>query len=335
MKELERDPLAQRLASLDIPMPPELVPRVLSGRPVRRARPWIARRLLAAGAVALPLAGLLYWCPVLSQAVADSPLLGTAAGPVLRTFGLAEDSQHLTSFGASASSSGYTIYLEGGYADATRTVLLLRTDPPDGANHGLDSLKLTDQFGRKYRSRGANANVETGYQAAEFVPFGWPASLVGVRFTLQVSGISSYTGPTMPWRAVPGSWKLRGTLGVEQGRVLTRPPSGRVGEMTIDFDEVRVTDATLQVRMRITGTSAADLSRMVPNGLKGRPALQVLLVDANGAVLLGGTSSSTGTREGAVVTSNWYRTGPGRYRMVVSYEGAGTLEREIVIPSVR
>jgi hypothetical protein len=79
------------------------------------------------------------------------------------------------------------------------------------------------------------------------------------------------------------------------------------------------------------------LERRIPDGLKGRPAFSVSLVDANGHAgqLLGGGTSGTGTDRSRMTVAGswlWHTDGPGSYFLSVEWEGVGSGTRSITVP---
>src|SRR6266480_4334362 len=115
MTEFPNDPLARRLATLDVPVDfRHVTQRVLADR--RKPRGMSMRwRVL----VAVPLALLLvsaaasYYAPVFAQVLADAPVAGSISGPMLRQFGLAGMPHRVSLFGDRVTSAGYTADLVG------------------------------------------------------------------------------------------------------------------------------------------------------------------------------------------------------------------------------
>src|SRR5436190_16119164 len=164
MTEFSDDALALRIATLEIPVDVSRVTqRVLADR--RKPRGMSMRwRVL----VAVPLALLLvsaaasYYAPVFAQVLADAPVAGSISGPMLRQFGLAGMPHRVSAFGDKATSAGYAAELVGGYADASRTILFVRVDPPARMLPTFGNVALSDQFGHTYRMTGGTANTATG-----------------------------------------------------------------------------------------------------------------------------------------------------------------------------
>ena len=138
----------------DTQTPPERSPAKSRPRPNRRRVPaWLA------AAAALLLFGnlaVVYFAPTYGLALAGTPGLGDAVQPVLEFSGLNPD--QLTPANETASSAGHTIRVTGGFADPTRTVVLIEVD----GQHPLPNkhqtcceveARLTDQFGVSYAQR--------------------------------------------------------------------------------------------------------------------------------------------------------------------------------------
>ena len=88
--------------------------------------------------------------------------------------------------------------------------------------------------------------------------------------------------------------------------------------------------------MRVEGPLASHLTDLVgpaiPNVSKPHPVFDVRLLDARGVdvqSLSSEMSSGLGSENGHW---RWLVTTPGRYRLVVSFEGVGQFERTIDVP---
>jgi hypothetical protein len=318
------------------------------------ARPVSRMRLLQASALAAALllfasAVGSYFAPRFAQALADAPGLGTFSGPMLRGSGLA--AAHLTSLNDVARSSGYTIHLAGGYADATRTLLLIHVDSPSGVYPlaGGSSTTLADQVGRSYHLTGAVATPGVGGmdEILMFEPIGLPASVLGARLNLHITTIRIFSDRpavappnTVAGRDLldlPGRWDLHGTLVVEKARALPLPADGRMGDSTFHFTEVRATPASIAVRIQVSEPLASQVNKEVgetiPGVAKPHPALVIRLLDPSGAELQRSYGARLGSGSGpAEVELLAARATSGPYRLVVSYEGIGTFERTIDVP---
>jgi hypothetical protein len=79
------------------------------------------------------------------------------------------------------------------------------------------------------------------------------------------------------------------------------------------------------------------LERRIPDGLKGRPAFRVTLIDANGreGQQLGGGSGGSGTDRSRMTIAGswlWQADSPGSYVLSVEWEGVGSGTRTIAVP---
>lgn len=331
--------MAQRLVRLEPRVDAEaLVARVLSNERSRRRARQRPRFAFVAVAVTLLMilstVGASYYAPVFAQAVADAPIAGSITGWMLRAVGLAGVPHRVTMIGDAVTSSGYRVDLVGGYADAGRTVMFLRVSP--GARVVLvptqfaQELTLHDQFGQTYRQSAAIQNSLTGENSLIFEALRWPASIVGARLWLSFSTLEVGVPPSSS--LITGHWQLAGTLAKDEGRNLTLPADGTVGEMRVAFTRVRAMPSALLVDFDLQ-PGGLDLNRVIPDGLKGRRAFTVTLVGDVGdeRLLLQGQFGSRGTGNVAG-TWIWLVDRPGHYQLRISYEGVGSLTREIDVP---
>jgi hypothetical protein len=338
MNEFRDVRLAQRLLTLESRVDATaLVTRVLGderSRPRALRRPRVAR--IAAVAVLLVIigtGGASYYAPVFAQAMADAPIAGGLTGWMLRSAGLAGAPHRVTTMGETSSSVGYRVELVGGYADAGRTILFVRSSPaarvalPSGVGR---EFVLADQFGQTYRITSAVQNSLTGESTFIFEPIRWPASAVGARLRLSFNTIEE--GVASNARAVTGRWELAATLAMDEGRILTTPAGGAIGPLSVSFSRVVSTTSAVLVDLEVTPGSL-ELYRVIPDGQKGRAAFTVKLFDDAGReqVSLQSTGSSAGssTQRGQWI---WLHDNPGRYELRIAYEGVGSLTREIDVP---
>jgi hypothetical protein len=337
MTEFANDPLARLLATLEVPVDVSRVTqRALAAR--RRPRGVAGRwRVVAAVPVALLLvaAAASYYAPVFAQALADAPIAGSISGFMLRQFGLAGMPHRVSTFGDKATSAGYTAELVGGYADASRTILFVRVEPPARALSPFGNVTLSDQFGRTYFMVGMSSDLVTGENAMLFKPIDGLAAKVGGRLRLVLSSIEEGLPPSS--KTIAGHWELTATLGVDEGHDLAVPDPMQLGEARLSFTRVRVLPVGVLVEFTIAPVDIDIFERRIPDGLKGRPAFRVSLVDANGhegQQLGGGTSGSGPDRSRVTLVGSWLwqAESPGSYVLSVEWEGVGSGTRTIAVP---
>ena len=328
---MSTDLLEKRLENLEVlvPDPGNVTARVLSRGP--RTSSHRIRRFVAAGVATVLLIALVgYFVPA-----ADTALASTPAGDLLRDAGLVGAKDRITWVGASDTSSGIRLQLVGAYADSTRTVFLLHSDPP--MIFGGAPVELTDQFGRHYYMHGARADTRTGNLSAEFDSLGWPDAITGARVTLHLTRVSALVRPYEEGRSpelkdVQGSWTLRATLGVDETTALPLPAPASLGPAHFQFRSVRYSAATVAIEMDVTGVTVDDLTRRIPDGLKGTPVFTFDLIDPGGQV--NGASGASRSNGGAVYMQllGYRLGGGGDYVVRIKYLGGGEFERVLRIP---
>lgn len=253
--------LERALYRMEFELPVGLVDRALNvaeHEPVRRdagrvirvpSRIALVRVAALVVGVLLSNVGAAYFAPKYGQALADSPIVGGVAGPVLRYSGL--DANQITRLNASATSSGHTVKLVGGYADTERTVLLMEFD---GQAHGLPNKQteccyaegsLTDQFGREYH-RLYSPDALT----ATFEPLAGPARELGARLTLHISTLNPLGSH---FQTVRGDWTLRLTLLQHAGVVLPVPDPITANGVTYALKSVRLSGTQLKIQFEVSG----------------------------------------------------------------------------------
>lgn len=294
-------------------------------------------RLIAIGVATLMIAAcVLYFVPNADATLAGAPV----AGDLLRDAGLVGAGDRVTAVGAVSESSGFKLELIGAYADSTRTVLLLRSEPailPLGF-----SANLTDQFGRTYSTSSGQGDSRTGEVIAQFDALAWPDALTGARVTLKVTSVeracpsSAFCQDAAPGPNMAGSWTLPAVIGVDEGTVLALPASGRIDGGTFRFTSVVSTPATIAVDIEVTGMSMTDLGKTVPGKGKERPLFTVDLVGQGGSmdVTGGGGADYSHDLEGVHLHFWWPRSASsaGDYTLRIVYEGIGEIDRVIHVP---
>lgn len=321
------DALEQRLRDLTIPVPDAgpISARALAGCRGRRRR--LKLRVAAApGALILLIAMVAYFVPAADTAAANVPI----AGDLLRNAGLVAARDRITSVGDRATSSGYTITLVGAYADSTRTVLLVRSNP--ASLPGFGKPQLTDQFGRTYDYQGGTTDMRNGEESMQFDALAWPDALTGARITLHTSSLEPIPQDQGLPRSVSGDWTLHAIIGVDESRRLPLPAPASLGKVQFRFTSVTYTPATISIDLVETGLTAGELDARIPDGGKGTAAFDIFLYDPGGQVINGtwgwGGDGSTTVQIHLLA----YRvSGAGRYVLRVSYVGEGSFERELNI----
>jgi len=255
------DSLERALYKLDFEVPEGLVDRAVAGGPQAPVHAHTARQIRIATRGALNRAAALvvavlfvnlvaaYFAPRYGQALADAPIVGGVAGPVLRYSGL--DASRITVVNVSSTSAGHTIKLVGGYADTERTVLFMEID---GNPHGLPNKQTTccyaegtlvDQFALQYQRI-----FSPDPFAATFAPLGGPASRVGARLNLHVTELRGLHPEFQP---VSGDWSLNVTLIQQAGKVLATPGPVTANGVTYAIKSLRLSGKLLKISLQLTG----------------------------------------------------------------------------------
>ena len=321
------DPLAVRLRelALDRPDPRSMTVRVLAEAVQGERRRAIPGLALAAAAVLVAVAGtwgFLYFSPVTGAALADASGTGRTASDVLRDVGLGAGAT-VSAQDSAATASGYRIQLVGASTDPIRTVILLKIMPADGMS--FEGVRLTDQFGSSYELLEGVANTNTGDEALVFAPGRGLATSNGMRFSLDLSLVTTRAGGSLP-----GAWKVSGTVLPNAGTLLDAPAPGELGAGTLTFRQPRFAGGVLAFDADVRGLSPEQLGGSVPNGAKGQFALQAVLVDSAGSALPLNRRFS-GSGGASRVEAMAFGVRPGTYRLLLTLAGAGSLERTLVV----
>jgi hypothetical protein len=331
------DALEQRLSDLtfEIPDPGRITARVMS-QARKPSRGMLPRALASVVGTLVVAVGILYFVPAADVALADAPI----AGPLLQDAGLVGAGNHVTAVGASATSSGYRLELVGAYADSTRTVLLVRSEPPILIT-GIEQPELKDQFGRTYQLGSAVMNGLTGTLALEFDPLAWPDAFTGARISLYLNGVTPVTCVAAPsgnladtvctqGPPVAGSWTLRATVGINESTTLALPSPARLGQATFRFVSVRSSAATIAVDIDVAGVTSDDLNARIPNGGKGTEVFTIELLSPSGAIV-NGSYQLVDAQSGVHILFVGYRVSAGDYRLHISYRGSD-FDRVLTVP---
>lgn len=323
---MSTDLMEDRLRKLivDTPDAGRISARVLgqTAEPRRRLMPRVAAAPVAFIALVVLVA---YFVPAADTAIAGLQ----PAGDLLRDAGLVGARDHITYVGATSTSSGYRLELVGVYADSSRTVFLLHSDPGVGPDPG--SLRLTDQFGRSYMAANGAQHFDTGDSEFQFEALAWPDGITGARITLHVPVLEKF-GTTGPLPLVQGNWELTAIVGVDQGASLPLPPPATLGPARFRFTSLRYSTATVGVDMEETGVSFEELGRTIPDGLKGFPAFSIEMFDPAGNNVSGSGESSSDPGGVHIRFLGFRIGGGGNYVLRLSYYGYGSFDRVIKIP---
>ncbi len=318
------DALEKRLQELDVETPDAglITARVLSRNapPRRRGIPRLATAPLALVAMVVLVA---YFAPAADIAIAER---SHWSGEILQWAGLVGASDRITAVNEMASSSGYRLTLQGAYADSSRTVLIMHSDPAIASADGF-STTLTDQFARTYHFSGSVSNTLTGDLVMTFEPLQWPDSLIGARIALHARKLT-----TSARTDIDGTWDLTAALGVDAARPLPPPAPGDIGPAHVRFTSVTYTPATIEIRLEVTGVSGEELSRRVPNGGKGEPVFLVEIIDPNGQLIGGSFTGPFNPYPNPIEVSAYRQSQGGRYLVLVSYYGYGSFTRPLTVP---
>ena len=112
---------------------------------------------------------------------------------MLRQVGLAGMPHRVSMFGDKATAAGHTAELVGGYADAGRTILFVRVDPPARVLATFGNISLSDQFGRTYFMTGMASDVATGENTMLFKPM--PDHRIDVKPVAPPGGPTTFRSP--------------------------------------------------------------------------------------------------------------------------------------------
>lgn len=332
------DVLEQRLADLAIDTPdPGRVTAIVMSRAAGPRRRHVARAFAIGVATVALMAAVLYFVPAADVVLADTPI----AGELLRDAGLLGAGNRVTSVGAVSTSSGYRVELFGAYADSSRTVLLVHTEP--AIRPHLWSYTLTDQFGRSYFINGMESNGVTGNLVFIAEPLAWPDTITGARITLHLSAVIPITctgNPSVDPKTVKctegppvaGSWTLPATLGVDNDTTLALPAPAQLGPASFRFVSVRSSAATIAIDIEVKGVTSEELSRRIPDGKKGQQVFTMLLLGPNGEIVNGNGAGPPPNEQGVHLHVVAYRLTPGEYHLRATYVGYGEFDRVIRVP---
>lgn len=223
--------------------------------------------------------------PSYATALAKAPLVGGFAGPLLRAAGLT--TAQLTPASSKATSHGHTLAVVGGFADTTRTVVVIQVDGKNtplgktvagydaasGKYHGhLTDPTLRDQYGHSYDSAGGVG------QDLFFGPLVGRAAHGPVRLTLLVPTINfnaAHRAVTpAKGESVNGDWIVSLTLTQHPAVTIPSPAPVKVGDITYTIKSIQVSGTFVSVYWRAYGgTEIASLYQQtrVPGGPNSSP----------------------------------------------------------------
>lgn len=262
----------------------------------RRIRALTLGAAIAAALIVILQANLaaIYFAPSYSRALADSPGVGPVSSRLLAGVGLRETD--VTVMGDSATSAGHTLRLVGAYADGLRTVLFVSIDGrgvtgdpkqygrnPDEWGINLDQAQLTDQFGHSYGEQGI-----AGPTDLQFETLAWPASSVGARLTLHVTGIWAMwkvaeLGPNKgidpDALTVHGDWTLHVTLMSEPAHKLALPAPLHTAQADYTFTSATASKTEMVLRWTVSGPVNDPMRAAPPPSLPPSPEYTRLTQD--------------------------------------------------------
>jgi hypothetical protein len=103
-----------------------------------------------------------------------------------------------------------------------------------------------------------------------------------------------------------------------------------LGPAAFQFRSVRSSTATIGIDIEVKGATFDDLEQRVPDGGKGTPVFTIDLFSPSGDVADAGYSIGE-DRQGLIIQFLGYRSGPGQYRLHISYRG-GEVDRVLTVP---
>jgi hypothetical protein len=293
-----------------------------------------------------------YYAPKYQRALADSGV-GPISQRLLSAVGLR--SSDVTVVGDSATSAGHTLKLVGAYADGLRTVIFVSVDgkgvtgnPKEyGRNPGewgisFDLATLTDQFGHSYDAQGV-----VGPTDLQFQPLAWPASDVGGRLTLHITGIwapwkiaEQRTNKVIDTEALTthGDWSLHVTLISAPSHTIALPAPVHTPMADYTFTGISASETEMDIHWTISG-AINDQMRTAPTPANPptdayqetvRDYFSPRIFDSAGNELqfeeYGTTVPRTGPAFGEMKV---FIKGPGRYRIKL---GAAVDDRWVLVP---
>lgn len=318
-EQLARDPLAVRLARIDVASPPELARRVLAREHVRgRRRRWHGRTLV------LVAAGLAAATVVTAMTTGVRSYVGELASDM----GLAGSAHDL----AAVSGEGQRIRVTSGVDDGWIVILDLRAEP-GVLNHEpspqwvIGKLTATDANGAPLQAMGWQGNAADGGDEA-LALFRRPAGGAPPGSPITLHDQPLLESPSRDLTPAPGpGWTLRFRVPASRAPAHERvPAAGRVDGVDVRFVDVRASARYIVVVLDATGPDQTALFAATVGSL----------TDPSG----GRVSNMPGPELGTVpvaggVTSRvelyWPRQGSGTYRLTLGTGSGPYLVRDLVI----
>lgn len=294
-----------------------------------------------------------YFAPKYERALADS-----GVGPVSERFLAAVGLSYgdVATIGDSATSGGHTLKLEAGYADGLRTVLFVSIDgrgvagnpkryglTPGDWGINFNDMTLTDQFGHSYSGNGV-----AGPTDLQFETLPWPASQLGARLTLHITGIEALwriaeQGPNKviddEALTTHGDWTLHATLISSPAHVIALPAPIDTAPAHYAYTSITASETELVLHWTVAGPVVNQLAiaqATAPRSadLFGDPLFDEYLrphvYSEAGAELpmqdFGYTWAKSALAQGEMTV---FIKGPGRYRIQL---GSAAESRWVVVP---
>jgi hypothetical protein len=297
-----------------------------------------------------------------SPQIASAPLISPIAERMLNTVGLSAAHDPVVPLAASSTSAGRTINLVAGFADATRTVVVVTVSPPGPVPDVARAGPPPPAAGLGAPPWGGGGGGPSGGAATlNFGHLSHPVS-GNNQLTLHVSRLSAYVNPTVSKDVsrTAGDWTMHFSLPYGT-RGETIPAPGQLGPVTVTFTAVTAYSAGIHVSYVTTGATSEQL--MEPPGpptctpvgtaprsstgparvtcVGGTPAgatpFEVQLLDPSGRSMGDEANASSGGGKGAEQSApsdrmEWdtlyRRAGSGTYRLIMTWDGH-RLERDI------
>jgi hypothetical protein len=251
---------------------------------------------------------------------------------ILQFVGLApNDAGRIQSVLGSATSSGQTVQVVGAYGDATRTVVFVHTTPG-----GPVWATLTTDSGQKL-SGPSQVWERDGNGALAFGPIASP-NPEGEGVTLKVMSVT-VVGPLGPnGQTVKGEWAIHFSVKVTENSAVPTPTSGKLGDLEVTFKAAGGSGDSVFVSFETVGATLDQLqpAYCTAYGWCSTGKLRIQMFDPSGKELRALQNSGgfahlpdkaappeVWAREARNVRFDtyWIGSGPGTYRIVLSYEG--------------